>query len=176
MVIEYPNVIFRWHNSKQGICGIEDYITDIYKRKYGYNLEAGQAIYYICYESLQLCYHAKIEEVTAEGVTISDWMEKDWRTDRAEIFRHKDKAFFPWKHGDDDLIIQPCESFFENYSVKDLLNGTAPRSHDKLFNGKLIKDPRGEGLFYKHGGWRCNSKYEVNIKNIVPLGQMELDL
>ena len=181
MVIEYPNVIFRWHNSKKGICGIEDYITDIYKRKYGYNLEAGQEVYYICYEGekyIQLCHHAKIEEVTREGVTVSDWMEKDYRTDQVAKYnlRHDDLAFFPWKREGLDLMIEPCGSLFEDYSAKELLEGTAPKSHDKLFNGKIIKDPNGEGLFYQHGGWRQGSKYEKNLKNIVKLGQMELDL
>lgn len=180
MIIQYPNLMFRWHNPKQGICGTEDYITDFAKGKYGYELTEGQKIYMIVYEGeryIQLCYHSTIQSVNELGVTLADWMEKGWETDRIakEGLCNEEIAFLPWKRDGADLLIEPCESFFENYSAKDLINGTAPRSHDKLFNGKVIKDPNGEGLFYKHGGWRSSGRYEENIKHIIKL-QMELEL
>ncbi len=182
MIISYPNVIFRWHNPRVGICGIEDYIKDFSEGRYGYELKAGQCVYMIKYHfEHHACYiyHAEIGEVTTEGITVTDWMEKGWHTDMAEAYRlvTNGVAFFPWKFKDADLEIEPCESLYGNYKAKDLLNGTARDEITTLVAGKTIPDGRGKGIFYQHGGWRTTaSKYKDNLKNIVKLGQMELDL
>ena len=102
MIISYPNVIFRWHNPRKGICGIEDYIKDFSEGRYGYELKAGQRVYMInyCFEHHSCyIYHAEIGEVTTEGITVTDWMEKGWHTDMAEAYRlvTNGVAFFPWK-------------------------------------------------------------------------------
>ena len=177
MVIEYPNVKLLWHNSKRGFCGLLEDIPDITKKRYGYNLEPGQEVYMVGYytNGHQYCYHVTIKEVSKDGVKISDWMEKGWHTDTMAIFQDETgDAFLPWKYKGEDLYIEPCESLFEPYKVKDLIDGTAPRSRPREMEFKIIPDPRGEGWWYPHGGWRTISKYEKNIKNFVRLGQTTL--
>jgi hypothetical protein len=183
MIIQFPNVVFRWHNAKRGICGIEDYITDFEKGNYGYNLTAGQCVYMLIYHrDKKSCYiyHASIAKVTKEGVLVSDWMERGWETDHAaehNLLTEDGKAFFPWVYDGDNLEVEPCESFYENYKAKDLINGTARLNNDKYIGDRLIPDPKGSGLYYKHGGWRQSySKYHKNLENIVKLGQQELDI
>lgn len=182
MIIEFPNVMFRWHNSRRGICGIEDYITDFEKKRYGYNLKAGQCIYrfmyFIDHHNLQI-YHASVCKVNKEGVWVSDWMERGWEIDplMQEGLIDDGKGFLPWVYKETALEVEPCESLFENYSAKDLLNGTARENENKVIGDRIILDPRGDGIFYKHGGWRTNSsRYKANLQNIVKLGQMEMDL
>ena len=177
MVIEYPNVKLLWHNSKRGFCGLLEDIPDITKKKYGYNLEPGQEVYMVGYylRGHVYCYHVTIKEVSKDGVTISDWMEKGWHTDgMQQFYTETGDAFLPWVVEGEPLYIEPCESLFEPYKVKDLIDGTAPRSRPKETGFKIIPDPRGEGWWYQHGGWRTISKYEKNIKNFVRLGQTTL--
>jgi hypothetical protein len=183
MILQFPNVVFRWHNPRRGVCGIEDYITDFEKGNYGYDLRAGQCVYMLIYHrDKKSCYiyHASISKVNKEGVLVSDWLERGWETDSAaqhNLLTENGKAFFPWVYDGDNLEVEPCESLFENYKAKDLLNGTARQNEDKYIGDKLIRDPRGNGIFYRHGGWRTNSsRYKENLKNIVKLGQQELDL
>jgi hypothetical protein len=182
MILQFPNVVFRWHNPRRGVCGIEDYITDFEKGNYGYDLRAGQCVYMLIYHrDKKSCYiyHASISKVNKEGVLVSDWLERGWETDSAaqhNLLTEDCKAFFPWVYDGDNLEVEPCESFFENYKAKDLLNGTARQNEDKYIGDKLIRDPKGNGIFYRHGGWRTNSsRYKENLKNIVKLGQQELD-
>ena len=182
MILTFPNVIFRWHNARRGICGIEDYITDISTCKYGYELQEGQKVYCIQYDGLSghsfTIYDADIEKISDEGILINNWLTQGWKTDDALYYgfiTESDKAFLPWKYKDADLQVEPCESFFENYKAKDLLNHTARLNQDKVVGDKVVRDPKGNGIFYKHGGWRTTqSKYKDNIDNIVKLGQLEL--
>lgn len=184
MILHFPNVVMRWHDNKRGICGIEDYIADFYNLKYGYELTEGQLIYCIQYDGLSghsfIMYDAEIAEITDKGLKINKWLEQGWDTDDALYYglvTEDGGAFLPWKFNDADLQLQPCPSFYENYKAKDLLNRTARLNEDKIIGGKLYADPKGSGIFYRHGGWRCNNKkYEGNIEHIVKLGQMELDL
>lgn len=186
MIIQFPNVIFRWHNAKKGICGVEDYITDFYKGIYGYDLKTGQTVYIISYcgegdYSKFYIYHAVIEQVNKTGVLITDWMEKGWEendpVEKFNFYEQNSKGWLPWKIGDCDLCIEPCPSLYENYKAKDLVKGTAREEVVKIINGKSINDGRGIGMFYQHGGWRTKARhYADNIKNIVKLGQMELEL
>ena len=171
MIIEYPNVKLLWHNSKRGFCGLLEDIPDITKKRYGYNLEPGQEVYMVGYNLERSATY----EDQKDGVKISDWIEKGWHTDKMAIFQDETgDAFLPWKYKEEDLYIEPCESLFESYKVKDLIDGTAPRSRPKETGLKIIPDPRGEGWWYQHGGWRTISKYEKNIKNFVRLGQTTL--
>ncbi len=183
MIITFPNVIFRWHNARRGICGIEDYITDFYNLKYGYELTEGQLIYCIQYDGLSghsfIMYDAEIAHILPEGLIIRKWQSQGWKTDDALYYGlviEDGGAFLPWKFNDADLQLEPCPSFFENYKAKDLINHTARLNEDKFINGKWIKDRKGNGIFYQHGGWRTTqSKYKDNIDNIVKLGQLELN-
>ena len=182
MILTFPNVIFRWHNAKRGICGIEDYITDFEKRRYGYELTEGQIIYCIQYDDIIgknfIMYHAVIEEINNEGVLINKWFEQGFNTCDAKTHnftREDGKAFLPWKYKGANLQLQPCESLFENYKAEDLVNHTARLNNDIIIGNKIKRDPRGSGIFFKHGGWRTNiSKYKDNIDHIVKVGQLEL--
>ena len=184
MILQFPNVVMRWHNYKHGICGIEDYIADFYNLKYGYELTEDQLIYCIQYDGLSghsfIMYETEIAHILPEGLIIRKWQSQGWKTDDALYYGlviEDGGAFLPWKFNDADLQIQPCPSFYENYKAKDLLNRTARLNEDKIIGGKVYADPKGSGIFYRHGGWRCNNKkYEGNIEHIVKLGQMELDL
>ena len=182
MILTFPNVIFRWHNAKRGICGIEDYITDFEKLRYGYELKEGQVIYLISYDDVigraLTIYHAEIVEINDKGIVIDGWLSQWWDTDDAAAhgFTREDfKAFLPWKYKGANLQLQPCESFFENYKAKDLVNHTARLNNDVIIGDKVKRDPKGSGIFYQHGGWRTNtSKYKENIDHIVKVGQLEL--
>ena len=184
MILTFPNIVLRWHNNKRGICGIEDYITDIEKKRYGYDLTDGQRVYCIQYDGLTghsfIMYDAHIEKADDKGLLIDEWFTKGWDTDDAlewGLVRADTKAFLPWELKDGVLQLQPCPSFYENYKVKDLIKHTARLNEDRVVGGKLYADPKGSGLFFKHGGYRTtNRKYEGNIDNIVKLGQMELEL
>ena len=182
MVIQFPYVVFRWHNPNRGICGIEDYITDIEKKRYGFNLMAGTKMYCITYDGLRrgfIMYHCKVDEINEAGILVTDWMEKGWNTDNAQregFILEDGNAFLPWKMDDAVLQIEPCPSLYENYKVKDLIDRTARIQKFKEINGKMIPDRYGIGLFYQHGGCRTHDKYECNFEYIVKLGQMELDL
>lgn len=184
MLLTYPNVIFRWHNAKRGICGLEDVITDFEKMRYGYEIKEGQKIYLISYDDIigrgLNIYSAEIIEINDKGILIDEWLTKKWITDDAEAYgftREDYKAFLPWKYKGANLQLQPCESFFENYKAKDLVNHTARENEDRIVGDKTYKDPRGNGIFYRHGGWRTNaSKYKDNIDYIIKIGQMELNI
>lgn len=184
MIIEYPHFMLRWHNNRRGICGIEDYISDVVNKKYGYDLKEGQYIYLINYDGLDghalVIYDAVISEISDQGVKLKKWQTQGWGTDDAlyyNLITEDGGALLPWTLKDGVLQIEPLPSFYEHYKVKDLVNHTARLNEDKIIGGKVIADPRGSGLFYRHGGWRCNRRdYEKNIDNIVKLGQMELDL
>ena len=178
MIIEYPNVKLTWFDSKHGLCGLVADVTDVKAKRYGYNLESGQKVYMVGYydRGHTYCYHATIKLVSDIGIILSDWMEKGWKTDSMAEFVDEDgDAILPWEYEGHELYIQPCDDLFEDYRVRQLIDGLAPKSHPKYLNGKRIPDPRGEGWFHKHGGWRCNSPYQDNLKNFEMLGQMSIE-
>lgn len=172
MLISYPTFMMYWHNGKKGICGILDYVSDVSKAKYGYNIEGGQRIYRIAYydgHHHYQAYRVAIDSVTEEGIILADWMERTWRTDamaQLGLVQEDGKAHCPWKLEGYELVIEPFETLYEDYKLEGLINGTTP---------KWCGDGRGEGYWYQHGGWRHNSIYEINFQHLMKL-QREFDL
>lgn len=184
MIITYPKVCLYWHNPRLGICGVEDFITDIKSGKYGYKLTDGAKIYCADYwgdkPHAMTTYDLEVEKVTEEGIYINNWLCKGWETDnlaRAGLAQ-EDKAFLPWNWNGLELVLQPFESLYENYKLKGIIEGTTPTSNGYYKGNKWVSDPRGEGYFYRHGGWRSKtSKYIDNLQNLVAINeQLELEL
>lgn len=176
MIIKFPKVCLYWHNPRKGICGIEDWVTDVEKGKYGYDLRPGAEIFSISnWNGGGITYHITISEVTEKGIRILNWMTKGWNTDDVAKLGYcleDGSAFIPWKDGDFQLCIQPCESLYENYKMKDLLSGEAKDWTPKINKPWEPDLTRGEGIWYMHGGWRTKgSKYKDNINNFVAINE-----
>lgn len=176
MIIKFPRVCLYWHNPKRGICGIEDWITDVEKEKYGYDLKDGAQIYCISnWFGGLVAYRITISEVSDKGIGISDWLTKDWCTDDIAKWGYcleDGSAFIPWEDDNFQLCIQPCRSLYENYKMKDLLSGEARDWTPKINKSWEPDLTKGRGIWYKHGGWRTKGdRYSDNINNFIPINE-----
>lgn len=163
--------LYYWDASAKGYPGPCN-LPEIEKGEYGYDLQPGQKVFALRYNNSNtvVAFNVSIKEVVTDGVYIYDSL----------VQRPSNIRFFPWiqklpngnKLVDCQLYIEPCECLYEKNTLRDILNGNIP--NETWIDGQLKKDD-GEGVWYRHGGWRTFSRFECNLQNFVKLGQMEID-
>ena len=180
MKIMYPNLQICWHNPNRGICGIIECLPEIEKKKYAYDLQGGQTVYFLGYiaPGAPYTYHVHIKDVTAAGVTVDNWMFKDGgkriqnRNCFKDYMRPDGNAFLPWEIFDEDtgknynLIVEPLPYLHDKLKIQDLISGKY----------EYYTDQYGTGIWYRHGGWRSRTaEHEENIKHIEKNGQISIE-
>lgn len=175
MLKEYPYVCLYYHNSKGGIHGYKELVKDVLEKRYGYNVEPGQRLYRISYQYTDIRgFNLTVEDANEEGLVISQWLEKGWENsqylenDLKHNFVKGDKLYLPWDFDGYNLTIEPCDQLYEDYSINEIIDESAPMSHPKKVGDHTVPDRNGIGYWYRQGGWRTMTNvYAKNIYNFV---------
>ena len=160
MLIDNKNFrLYYWDTTGKNIG-----FAPINTSKYAYKLEPNQKLRVIRFDgsNAEMYVHPTVLEVSNDGILITHLLSKQ-------------PTFVPWVKSlpnagifeNRDMFIVPCEYLYEKNKMEDILTGNIETF--KILNDKVIEC----GIWHNNSK-RCNSSFEKNLENFVPIGQISL--
>lgn len=151
MVIHGENLQFKYRGEGGWVA-----VAEVKTGKLGFRLQQGQKLYCITYSgyarNMLLRFYVEVKEVGERGIMFIDWSGVEdlypWKRDFTNYKGETEEVY---------LVVEPCEYLFEK-----------PKDIEKILSGE------GNGIWYKHGGWRASSELEENLSSFIFLGQQKL--
>ena len=181
IVLRYPNVYICYVDNNS----LRHEFSEITQGKYEYVLSVGDKINAIRYRDTNYdhFFDCEIIDIKDDGIVVRGYGHTEevqiWNNEHTAYIIQKqwtkEPFFVPLKkwlpssewYAERDMYIEPCEALYEKNKFEDVLSGNIATSGRRK-GSPFVNDEffmKQTGIFFKHGGWRSNSRYGNNLNN-----------